>query len=395
MNTTPNSNRKHIAIFGNTNAGKSSLMNVLCNQDVSLVSEIKGTTTDPVRKAMELIPFGPVLFIDTAGLNDSTALGDIRIKKSKKILSSSDLAIYVMDGKNEDYDSYVNMKELFKTNNITSIDVINKWDLLSNDEKDHFKHKYKDALYVSAIDTESISILKDKIIKILSLTEEDISLTYDLCKKGSTILLVTPIDAEAPKGRLILPQVQIIRDALDNGFKCIVIKETELKDAIDEFKNVHFVITDSKVFKFVENIIPKNFKLTSFSILMARQKGGLRQNIEGMLSLEGKRLKKVLIAEACTHSIGHDDIGNSMIPNILKKKYGEDITIDFCKGSDFPEDLKEYDLVIHCGGCMINRRSMLSRVRICEIDEVPIVNYGIFLAHSMGILHRCIRDINY
>ncbi len=395
MNNTPNSNRKHISIFGNTNAGKSSLMNALCGQDISLVSEVKGTTTDPVSKAMELIPFGPVLFVDTAGLNDSSILGEAREKKSKKILLSSDLAIYVIDGKEEDYESYINMQKLFRINDLKSITVINKWDLLSLDEKKSYNFKYKDALPMSASDENSILKLKSKIIDMLSSIEDEVSLTYDLCPKGGTLLLVTPIDAEAPKGRLILPQVQVLRDALDNEFKVVVVKETQLKDAIEEFKRIDFVITDSKVFKFVESVIPKDVKLTSFSILMARQKGDLKRSVESVYALEKENLKRILIAEACTHSIGHDDIGTWIIPNLIKKKYGKNIEIDFCKGNDFPEDLKKYDLVIHCGACMINRKSMVSRINFSKKNGVPITNYGIFLAYSTGILQRSIRDLKY
>ena len=275
MNTTPNANRKHIGIYGNTNSGKSSLMNKILGQDISLVSNVEGTTTDPVQKAMELIPFGPVLLIDTAGLEDKSQLGEIRVKKSFEYLKRLDFAIYVVDGKNLDVDTYKKWKREANKYNIKHMVVVNKLDRLSDDERSNINNIFDKPLFISAKNNENIDKLKDELIKSLEQDEEDKPIVGDLLPYGSNVVLVVPIDSEAPKGRIILPQVQVIRDCLDHGIKTYVVRDTELEEALKEIKNIDLVITDSQAFKEVDKIVPKEINLTSFSILFARQKGEL------------------------------------------------------------------------------------------------------------------------
>lgn len=391
MNTTPNSNRKHIGIYGNTNSGKSSLMNKILGQDVSLVSSVEGTTTDPVQKAMELIPFGPILLIDTAGLEDKSELGSVRIKKSYEYLKRLDFAIYVVDGKNIDFDTYKVWKKEANKYNVKHIVVANKIDLLTEEELSIIKKLFNDVTLTSIKDNKGIEILKEELIKNLEQEEEDKPIVGDLLPYGSKVVLVVPIDSEAPKGRIILPQVQVIRDCLDHGIKTYVVRDTELNDAIHELQDIDLVITDSQAFKEVESIIPKEMNLTSFSILFARQKGELSDFLEGTKKLDNlKPNDKVLICESCTHNVSHEDIGRVKIPKMLKKIAGGDINIEYKVGYDFDESIEEYDLIIHCGACMVNRKSVINKINTCKEKNIPITNYGMVIAYFTGILDRSV-----
>ena len=392
MNSTPNANRKHIGIYGNTNSGKSSLMNTILGQDISLVSSVEGTTTDPVQKAMELIPYGPVLLIDTAGLEDKTELGAVRIKKSYDFLKRLDFALYVVDAGNADLDTYKVWKREATRYNVNHIVVINKIDTVSKEEIDELVKNFKSYVLVSAKDKSGIDELRSEIIKHLEDGEEEKPIVGDLLEYGSKVVLVVPIDSEAPKGRIILPQVQVIRDCLDHGIKTYVVRDTELDEAIKELKDIDLVITDSQAFKEVDSIIPKDLKLTSFSILFARQKGELEQFLEGTKKLDTLNPNdRILICESCTHNISHEDIGRVKIPNMLRKIAGGDLNIDYMVGYDFKENIEDYDLVIHCGACMVNRKSVLNKIKVCKEKNVPITNYGMVIAYFTKILDRSVE----
>lgn len=391
MNTTPNANRKHIGIYGNTNSGKSSLMNKILGQEVSLVSRVEGTTTDPVQKAMELIPFGPILLIDTAGLEDKSELGSVRIKKSYEYLKRLDFAIYVVDGNNIDFDTYKVWKKEANKYNVKHMVVVNKIDLLTEEEISSIKKLFNDVIFTSVKNNEGIESLKEELIKNLEQEEEDKSIVGDLLPYGSKVVLVVPIDSEAPKGRIILPQVQVIRDCLDHGIKTYVVRDTELNEAINELNDIDLVITDSQAFKEVESIIPKEMNLTSFSILFARQKGELSEFLEGTKKLDTlKPNDKVLICESCSHNVSHEDIGRVKIPRMLKKIAGGDINIEYKVGYDFDESIEEYDLIIHCGACMVNRKSVINKINTCKEKNIPITNYGMVIAYFTGILDRSV-----
>lgn len=392
MNTTPNANRKHIGIYGNTNSGKSSLMNKILGQDISLVSNVEGTTTDPVKKAMEFIPFGPVLLIDTAGLEDKSQLGEIRVKKSFEYLKRLDFAIYVVDGKNLDVDTYKKWKREANKYNIKHMVVVNKLDRLSDDERSNINNIFDKPLFISAKNNENIDKLKDELIKSLEQDEEDKPILGDLLPYGSNVVLVVPIDSEAPKGRIILPQVQVIRDCLDHGIKTYVVRDTELEEALKEIKNIDLVITDSQAFKEVDKIVPKEINLTSFSILFARQKGELGDFLEGANKLKDlKPGNKILICESCTHNVSHEDIGRVKIPRMLTKIAGGELNLEYKVGYDFDEDVEKYDMVIHCGACMVNRKSVINKINLCKEKNVPITNYGLVIAYFTGILDRSVE----
>ncbi|GAA0687526.1 MULTISPECIES: [FeFe] hydrogenase H-cluster maturation GTPase HydF [Clostridium] len=389
MNTAPNSNRKHIAIYGKTNSGKSSLMNRLLNQEISLVSELEGTTTDPVFKAMELIPVGPVLFIDTAGLNDNSALGKMRVKKTLEILTRTDLALYVMDSTDLDFSSYKEMKLKFKKYNIPYITVINKIDTLHPEELKKIKSQFQDAVFISTYENQGLEELNALIINKLEDAESEIPILGDLVPYNGKVILVVPIDSEAPKGRIILPQVQCIRDCLDHGIKSYVVRDTELESALEDIKDVDLVITDSQVFKKVDEIVPKNMKLTSFSMLFARHKGDINAFVDGAIKVRNlNRDSKILISESCSHNVSHEDIGRVKIPKMLNKYTGFDLHYEYRVGHDFPDDIEKYDLIIHCGACMINRKTVLNRVKLCKEKGIPITNYGVLIAYLTGILDR-------
>lgn len=392
MNTTPNANRKHIGIYGNTNSGKSSLMNKILGQDISLVSNVEGTTTDPVQKAMEFIPFGPILLIDTAGLEDKSQLGEIRVRKSLDYLKRLDFSIYVVDGKNLDIDTYKKWKREANKYNIRHMVVVNKLDRLSEDEIHNINNIFDNPLFISAIKNENLDKLKEELITNLEQDEEDKPIVGDLLSYGSTVILVVPIDSEAPKGRIILPQVQVIRDCLDHGIKTYVVRDTELEEALKEIKNVDLVITDSQAFKEVDKIVPKNINLTSFSILFARQKGELSDFLDGANKLKDlKPGDNILICESCTHNISHEDIGRVKIPKMLNKIAGGDLNLEYKVGYDFKEDVEKYDMVIHCGACMVNRKSVVNKINLCKEKNIPITNYGLVIAYFTGILDRSVE----
>lgn len=392
MQTTPNSNRTHIIFLGATNSGKSSLLNAITEQEISIVSDIKGTTTDSVKKAMELIPFGPVLFIDTAGFNDDTELGKLRIEKTLKEIKKSDFAVYVIDGNSFDEETEKTYKEnlaLMKKYNLPFITAVNKSELLSDEKKEKIKKIIKDPYFISAKSRESILDFKKILIEKLDVLEEEPSLLKGIVEYGDTVVMVVPIDSEAPKGRLILPQVQILRDALDNGVKVIVTRDTELAAVLEENKNIKLVITDSQAFKIVDKIVADKYPLTSFSILFAKQKGDLNKFIAGIEVIQNlKEGAKILIAETCSHNTSHEDIGRVKIPTLLQKKTGKHFDFSFSMGKDFPDDLEKFDLIIHCGGCMITRKTMENRIAECENAGVKVTNYGMIIAYLTGILEK-------
>ena len=392
MNKTPNSNRLHIGIFGNRNAGKSSLFNAIIGQDIAVVSEVEGTTTDPVFKAMEMIPFGPVVWIDTAGLDDEGILGQLRVDKTKKILERTDFALYVMDGAAPDLQGFIQMKQVFKQFNIPYMLVVNKSDMLSDEAHGLIDQIDEEKITLSTRNLEDISTLNKALMNKLKSVEEEERLVGDLLPYGSTVVLVVPIDSEAPKGRIILPQVQVIRDCLDHGIKCHVVRDTELEETLAELNHIDLVITDSQAFKEVAKIVPESIPLTGFSILFSRQKGDLSKLLGGVKALSQlKSGSKVLISETCTHNHSHEDIGRVKIPKLIHTHLSKDIQIDFAMGHDYPLSLADYDLVIHCGACMVNRKTMLYRIDKSHEAEVPITNYGLTLAHFSGILERSIQ----
>ncbi|MGN0106102.1 MAG: [FeFe] hydrogenase H-cluster maturation GTPase HydF [Hominilimicola sp.] len=386
MEKTPLAFRTHVSIFGNTNAGKSSLFNKLIGQDMVIVSAKKGTTTDPVTKAMELLPYGPIALTDTAGLCDFTDMGEKRMAKTEKTLEKTDFAIYTAAADDFDTASYEDMKKQFDKKHIEHMLVITKSDLGTGD----LTEKYPEAVFISIHDDASIDNLRSVLLEKLSqIKPEDTTMIGNLLPQGSTIIMVVPIDSEAPKGRIILPQVQFLRDCLDHGMKTIVVRDTELVETLREQKKIDLVVTDSQAFKFVSQIVPGDIQLTSFSMMMASMKGDLKKLIAGADAIKNlKDGSKILMAEACTHNSSHEDIGRVKIPRLLQKYTGKRLEFEYYVHQDFPQDLSEYDLVIHCGGCMINSRSMNNRIEFCEENNVPITNYGVVLACVNGILDR-------
>ena len=391
MNDTPNSNRTHIAIFGRTNAGKSSVINAIANQNVAIVSDKAGTTTDPVKKAIEINKIGACVIVDTAGFDDEGELGLLRIEKTKKIAEKTDIALLVFDCniKNNDYILELKWKNQLSEFGIPIIAVINKIDLNQN-----YKIVEQNIKEIFDIDCVSISVNKKINIDILIETiknniskEDEISIVGHIIKEDDIVLLVMPQDIQAPKGRLILPQVQTIRDILDN--KAIVIGAT-----FDKFENAlkslnkppKVIITDSQVFKEVEKLKPKESALTSFSVLFARYKGDEKIYKKGADFIDNlNKESKILIAESCAHIPLEGDIGRVKIPNMLKNKFGFAFDIDYTTGEDFPSDLSKYDLIIHCGGCMGTRKHILNRIRLCERQNKPITNYGMAIAKINGV----------
>ena len=392
MNGTPRSLRPHIGIFGRRNVGKSSLINALTNQEVAIVSSEPGTTTDPVFKSMELLPFGPVVFIDTAGLDDQGFLGDLRKKKSLEILRRCDVAILVWDDQSGDFHFEKELIALLKENDIYTIGVQNKTNgiLLSTSEFDQF---HIPIFLTDAQTGKGIETLKNSLVEILKRQYEEKPLIKDLVRPGDIVLLVVPIDLGAPKGRLILPQVQTIREILDTGASAIIVKERELTEVLDNQKYPpRLVITDSQVFHKVASNLPPDQPLTSFSILFARNKGDLITLVEGVKVVDSLQPgDKVLIAEACTHHPQADDIGRLKIPRWLRQRIGFDIKVDITAGLDFPENIEDYRLIIHCGGCMINHKEMLYRLHTARESGIAITNYGVFIAYVQGLIPRVLE----
>lgn len=390
MYNTPKANRLHISIFGKRNAGKSSLINALTNQPLSVVSDIPGTTTDPVSKSMELLPLGPIVLLDTAGLDDTGSLGQLRIKKTKEVIEKTDLGILVFDACNEDLTNELEWYNNLKERNIPIIGVINKIDLSKKNcelIKSHFDIPFVD---ISAKEKINISGLKKLLIDNAPIDFEMPTILGDIIKPKDKVVLVAPQDIQAPKGRLILPQVQIIRDILDNDGLALTVKDTELLDILTSLKDEpSLVITDSQMFKKVNELIPKHLRLTSFSILMARYKGDLDLFIKGAKAINLlKPGDKILIAEACTHHPLKGDIAREKIPKLLEKKAGGKLNVTNITGVDFPENLSEYKLIVHCGSCMFTRRKFLSRLEHVKEQKVPITNFGVALAELNGILDR-------
>lgn len=386
MEKTPLAFRTHISIFGNTNAGKSSLFNAILGQDMAIVSDKKGTTADPITKAMELIGYGPVALTDTAGMDDFSDIGDLRVEKSKKILDSSDFALYAADGNDFCKADYELQKSEFEKRNIPHLLVFTKCD----DGEVRFAQEFPEAVCVSVKLPHTIEQLINIIQKKLSATKQvEQTMIGNLLPYGSTVVMVVPIDSEAPKGRLILPQVQFLRDCLDHGMKTVVVRDSELESVINELKTVDLVVTDSQIFGTVNKIVPKNIMLTSFSMMMASMKGDLKVFAEGARAIDALNdNSRILMAEACTHNSSHEDIGRVKIPMLLEKYTGKKLIFDYYVHQDFPQNLNEYDLVIHCGGCMLNSRSMLNRMDFCIQNGVPVTNYGVVLAYVNGILER-------
>ncbi|MBQ6720094.1 MAG: [Oscillospiraceae bacterium] len=382
MNNTPSGERTHIGFFGRRNAGKSSVVNAVTGQDLAVVSDVKGTTTDPVSKAMELLPLGPVMIIDTPGFDDEGMLGELRVKKTRQVLNKTDIAILVVDASEGMKDCDRQLIQLFQDKEIPYIIVYNKADLLAE-----IPAAEENSLYVSALRGTGIFELKERMAR-LKQTGTERKLISDKLHPGDFVVLVVPIDKAAPKGRLILPQQQTIRDILDAGAVSIVVKETELAQTLETLgTKPAMVITDSQVFSSVSKIVPPDIPLTSFSILMARYKGLLEEAVKGAAAVETlKDGDTVLIAEGCTHHRQCDDIGTVKIPNWLRKYTGKDITIRTCSGTEFPDDLSPYALVIHCGGCMLNEREVRYRTKCAADQKVPITNYGTLIAYLNGIL---------
>ena len=388
LNATPSGERVHIAFFGRRNAGKSSLVNAFTGQDLAIVSDVKGTTTDPVSKAMELLPLGPVQIIDTPGLDDEGELGTLRVQRTKLVLRKTDLAILVADATAPLGETEQALLDLCRARNIPWILVRSKADLL-----EAIPEAGADTIYVSAKTGYHIHELKELAARLALGTENRRPLVSDLLQPGDTAVLVVPIDKAAPKGRLILPQQQVIRDALEAGASTLVCRETELAAALQGLNAPpKLVVTDSQVFGKVAQIVPESVPLTSFSILMARCKGDLALTVAGAAAVRNlKDGDRVLIAEGCTHHRQCEDIGTVKIPRWLAESTGRTLQYDFCSGVEFPEDLTPYALVVHCGGCTLNPKEMAARQRLAVDQAVPITNYGVLIAAVHGILPRTLQ----
>lgn len=394
LNNTPSGDRIHIGFFGGRNAGKSSLVNAVTGQDIAVVSDTKGTTTDPVYKAMELLPIGPVIVIDTPGIDDEGVLGELRVQRTKQVLRKTDIAVLVVDSTIGMGELEENLVTLFRAQQIPYLIVWNKMDLV---EEKGLNTADKDALqiFVSTKTGEGVEELKNVLPNLMRTERTDKLLVADLIKPMDVVILVVPIDESAPKGRLILPQQQVIREVLEAGAISIVVKDTEYRQTLE---NLHIkprlVITDSQVFKQVSKDTPEDTPLTSFSILMARRKGFLRVATEGVLALNQiKDGDRILIAEGCTHHRQCEDIGTVKLPNWIRGFAKAEPEFQFCSGTEFPEDLSAYKLVIHCGGCMLNEREMRYRMSCAQGQNVSFTNYGIAIAHINHILERSLHAL--
>lgn len=388
LNETPKGERLHIAFFGRRNVGKSSLVNAFTQQELSIVSPVLGTTTDPVQKSMELLPLGPVTVVDTPGLDDEGELGALRVEKTRAILQKTDIAVVVLDATAPFCPLEEELITLLQEKSIPHVLAYNKADLLEN-----IPETKENTIYTSAKNGTNIHTLREMVATIKPHREAR-SVLRDLISPGDTVVLVCPIDASAPKGRIILPQQMALRDILDAGATAVVCKDTELAATLKKIETPALVVTDSQVFGFVAQIVPASVPLTSFSILMARYKGSLRQSIQGAKA--ASRLSdgdKVLIAEGCSHHRQCQDIGTVKIPRLLEKKFGVQPEYTFTSGNTFPTDLTDYQLVIHCGGCMLTEKEIAARMTLCREQSVPVVNYGMFLAYAHGILPRALAPL--
>ena len=371
------SERPHIAFFGCTNSGKSSLVNAITNQQLSVVSDIKGTTTDPVSKSMELLPLGPVVIIDTAGIDDEGKLGDLRVERTKQVLDKTDIAVLVIDLTVGETEFDKNMVAEFEARKIPYIVVYNKADLVSNS-----------GFTVSALTGKGVNELKEKLATLINQNQKEKFIIKDRLQAGDIVIMVIPIDESAPKGRIILPQQNTLREILDAHATAICSGVNELEDILKKV-TPKYVITDSQAFNEVKKIVPENIILTSFSILMANYKGELEILVNGAKKIsELKDGDKILISEGCTHHRQCNDIGTVKLPNWIKKYTNKDLEFEFTQGGEFPQDLSKYSLIVHCGGCMLNEAEMKSRLKRASEQNIPIVNYGMAIAYMNGILER-------
>lgn len=389
LNNTPSSERIHIGIFGKRNAGKSSIINAITGQNLAIVSDVKGTTTDPVLKTMELLPLGPVVVIDTPGLDDEGELGELRIQKAYQMLNKTDIALVIIDGQIGVDMEDIKIIEAIEKKKIPYIMVYNKADL----EGRNIVENGTDCIWVSATTRRNIEELKRMIVNAVPKEDVGKRLVSDLIEPLDFVVLVVPIDSSAPKGRLILPQQQTIRDILQAGAVSIVVKDTELSETLDKLQvKPSLVITDSQVFEKVAGVVPEDVPLTSFSILMARHKGDLNTVVRGAYALKDLQDgDTILISEGCTHHRQCEDIGTIKLPKWLREYTGKELQFEFTSGTEFPDDLLKYKLIIHCGGCMLNEREMKYRLKCAGDAGVPITNYGIAIAHMKGILKRSLE----
>ena len=394
MNQTPASERVHISFFGKRNAGKSSVINAVTGQDLAIVSSVRGTTTDPVYKTMELLPLGPVMIIDTPGIDDEGELGALRVRKSYQVLNKTDIAILVVDSTTGKGEEELALIHRFHKKGIPYLVVYNKIDLLSGEEiKDLAMSVRPGEVLVSAADGMNIQELKEKIATLKPEDTHKYPLIQDLIEPLDLVILVVPIDKAAPKGRLILPQQQTIRDILERGALSLVVRDTELKSTLDHFLSQgvcpKLVVTDSQAFARVSKDVPENITLTSFSILFSRYKGELETQLEGVAALSSiQDDDRILIAEGCTHHRQCGDIGTCKMPEWIRKYTGKKLVFEFTSGIEFPDDVSSYKMVVHCGGCMLNEREMKYRIACCHDQGVPITNYGLLIAQVTGILKR-------
>lgn len=387
LNDTPKSDRIHIGIFGKRNAGKSSIINAITSQNLAVVSKVKGTTTDPVQKAMELLPLGPVMIIDTPGIDDEGELGKMRVEKSYQVLNKTDIAILVVDGNVGLTQCDKDLIEEIKKRKLPYLIILNKSDEVCN------RYDIENSIWVSAETKENIWELKERIAKLVPNENMTLKIIGDLLDPEDIVVLVVPIDSAAPKGRLILPQQQTIRDVLEAGAISVVTRDTELSQTLKALgKKPKIVVTDSQAFGKVKNDVPEDILLTSFSILFARYKGDLAEQIKAVKAIDSlKDGDYVLISEGCSHHRQCDDIGTVKIPRWLKEHSGKKINYEFSSGTEFPRDLSKYKAVIHCGGCTLNEKEMKHRIAVAKEQNVPITNYGIFIAYTQGILKRSLQ----
>jgi [FeFe] hydrogenase H-cluster maturation GTPase HydF len=387
LNDTPKSDRIHIGIFGRRNAGKSSIINAITSQNLAVVSKVKGTTTDPVQKAMELLPLGPVMIIDTPGIDDEGELGKMRVEKSYQVLNKTDIALLVVDGNEGLTQCDKDLIEEIKKRKLPYLIILNKSDEVCN------RYNIENSIWVSAETKENLWELKERISKLVPNENMTLKIVGDLLDPEDIVVLVVPIDSAAPKGRLILPQQQTIRDVLEAGAISVVTRDTELPQTLKSLgKKPKIVVTDSQAFGKVKNDVPEDILLTSFSILFARYKGDLAEQIKAVKAIDSlKDGDYVLISEGCSHHRQCDDIGTVKIPRWLKEHSGKKINYEFSSGTEFPRDLSKYKAVIHCGGCTLNEKEMKHRIAVAKEQNVPITNYGIFIAYTQGILKRSLQ----